>query len=270
MYDPSPMCGPMKFSTTSMTSSAGSCSCAASRRERLDMTEQSGAGGWYADPTGRFAQRFFDGAAWTEHVLGVDGAGSLDPVARDDDFGAAARSAGATSDVRERPRTRLPIGLLVAIAGALLIALSLLQLSWMTLPSGNSFDAGSALSFDDVGAFAHDATTFAANVNQDSGVASYSTTYLDNGKLIAAVAALAAVLAALRVRSRLRLALAALVAAVAVWHLLVAINLNSAKVFPGVDVGAWIGAVGLAACAVGAAIGPRRRLPPAGPPPPTA
>lgn len=35
--------------------------------------------GWYDDPSGRHAQRFWDGAAWTEHVADEDGNQSVDP-----------------------------------------------------------------------------------------------------------------------------------------------------------------------------------------------
>ena len=35
--------------------------------------------GWYADPFGRFQQRYWDGAAWTEHVS-TNGAQAVDPL----------------------------------------------------------------------------------------------------------------------------------------------------------------------------------------------
>lgn len=37
------------------------------------------AAGWYPDPSGRFAQRYWDGAAWTEKVSGPNGLGT-DPL----------------------------------------------------------------------------------------------------------------------------------------------------------------------------------------------
>lgn len=41
-----------------------------------------GAGGrWYADPTGRFAQRWWDGGRWTAEVVLVGGQRSTDPAA---------------------------------------------------------------------------------------------------------------------------------------------------------------------------------------------
>ena len=32
------------------------------------MTTSESSAGWHPDPWGRFAQRYWDGAAWTEHV----------------------------------------------------------------------------------------------------------------------------------------------------------------------------------------------------------
>ncbi len=36
--------------------------------------------GWFEDPTGRFAVRYWDGATWTDHV-GHDGSLAFDPLA---------------------------------------------------------------------------------------------------------------------------------------------------------------------------------------------
>lgn len=36
--------------------------------------------GWYPDGSGRFAQRYYDGQAWTEHVLDASGNRGTDPV----------------------------------------------------------------------------------------------------------------------------------------------------------------------------------------------
>ncbi|WP_371748788.1 DUF2510 domain-containing protein [Aquihabitans sp. G128] len=40
------------------------------------------AAGWYADPTGRFSDRWHDGADWTDQVLGANGQPTADPLAR--------------------------------------------------------------------------------------------------------------------------------------------------------------------------------------------
>jgi hypothetical protein len=38
------------------------------------------AAGWKRDPSGRFAGRYWDGAGWTEHVVGHDRVTSTDPI----------------------------------------------------------------------------------------------------------------------------------------------------------------------------------------------
>lgn len=38
------------------------------------------APGWYPDGSGRYAQRYYDGSSWTEHVLNAAGQNALDPV----------------------------------------------------------------------------------------------------------------------------------------------------------------------------------------------
>src|SRR6266508_5234860 len=36
--------------------------------------------GWYADPSGRYSQRYHDGSRWTEQVVDASGNRSTDPV----------------------------------------------------------------------------------------------------------------------------------------------------------------------------------------------
>lgn len=36
--------------------------------------------GWFVDPTGRFAQRWYDGASWTDDVVGANGSVVADPL----------------------------------------------------------------------------------------------------------------------------------------------------------------------------------------------
>src|SRR5687768_7754554 len=36
--------------------------------------------GWYADPSGRFSQRYHDGTQWSEHVVDSAGNRSTDPT----------------------------------------------------------------------------------------------------------------------------------------------------------------------------------------------
>lgn len=40
------------------------------------------APGWYPDSTGRYAQRYYDGQQWTDHVANAQGSQSVDPVVR--------------------------------------------------------------------------------------------------------------------------------------------------------------------------------------------
>jgi hypothetical protein len=69
--------------------------------------EVSVPAGWYPDPTGRHERRYWDGAAWTDHVVS-GGTQSLDPVqARGTTQAAAARPAGAAQRgpaARNQPR----------------------------------------------------------------------------------------------------------------------------------------------------------------------
>lgn len=48
------------------------------RRKVLDWPPATGGPGWAADPTGRFAQRYWDGLRWTEHVTDRAGTASTD------------------------------------------------------------------------------------------------------------------------------------------------------------------------------------------------
>lgn len=44
----------------------------------------TGGGRWYADPTGRFAQRWWDGGAWTQQVVLEGGQQTIDPTSLPD------------------------------------------------------------------------------------------------------------------------------------------------------------------------------------------
>lgn len=54
-----------------------------SRRRRKSTTDwrppPPPAGRWYADPTGRFAQRWWTGSAWTDEVILPSGQQTTDP-----------------------------------------------------------------------------------------------------------------------------------------------------------------------------------------------
>ena len=92
---------------------------------------------WHPDPTGRFGQRYFDGSAWTEHVLGASGQTVADPLSQTyppPPPGSAVTSiggpAGAGAPVATGPRRTSWYGLGVAGVGVLFILLSLFVLNW--------------------------------------------------------------------------------------------------------------------------------------------
>lgn len=120
--------------------------------------------GWFADPSGRFGQRWYDGHAWSDQVVAANGTAISDPLPPGGapfpppfaglpalppagapsgaPSGAAAwrpdhpgdRTTGPSS-VRLLPGATLGIGLL----GVLLVALSLLGVPWVTDGPGVSF-----------------------------------------------------------------------------------------------------------------------------------
>lgn len=105
--------------------------------------------GWYADPHGRYEARYWDGTAWTDHIMkdgvqgtdvpmGVRSPGVLAPgvvapgVATPSTFGvgggAAAPGRGAmASRSRVRQENRAGVGTVLALAGLALYAFSLGQ-----------------------------------------------------------------------------------------------------------------------------------------------
>ncbi len=113
--------------------------------------------GWFADPSGRFGQRWYDGHAWTDQVVAANGTAISDPLP----VGGAPfpppfagppagppaappaappawrldRPVGDTAPVRLLPGATLGVGLL----GVLLVALSLLGVPWTTEGPGAGF-----------------------------------------------------------------------------------------------------------------------------------
>lgn len=64
--------------------------------ERAAERRPAKPGGWYADPSGQFEHRYFDGAQWTEHVVS-GGLRQVDPVPRQP---ASARAASTVTGVQ--------------------------------------------------------------------------------------------------------------------------------------------------------------------------
>ena len=96
--------------------------------EHSDVTP-SAAAGWYADPLGRHERRYWDGAAWTDHI--VDGTTQgTDPVSGPPvATGQAAQTASAapaaavpTATQPGRSANRVAGGLVAAAGGAAMIA----------------------------------------------------------------------------------------------------------------------------------------------------
>jgi hypothetical protein len=122
--------------------------------------------GWFADPTGRFAKRWYDGAAWTDNVVGASGAVVADPLPasqhpyapptpepRTAPVGPAAHwtpppqasapgwpGPAATGAVRYGPG----LGLLIGLVGLVAALLSLFVLEWADVDQGTFLDLGKA------------------------------------------------------------------------------------------------------------------------------
>jgi hypothetical protein len=80
-------------------------------------------GSWQPDPFGRFAQRYWDGANWTENVVDGSGAQTTDPPRPSASPGVATTSSGSA----------LPVpGLVVVGIGALFVLLSDFALTWFS------------------------------------------------------------------------------------------------------------------------------------------
>lgn len=97
------------------------------------MTNAPSAG-WYGDPTGRFASRYWDGQQWTNHVSS-GGANAVDEPPSDMRFVAPAPGTESTSpappaavQITQQPR-RSPVGTVIAVvlgAIAILIVVAVL------------------------------------------------------------------------------------------------------------------------------------------------
>lgn len=77
---------------------AASSTFAQSRTTQAASSKSGGAAGWFADPTGRYTHRYWDGAAWTEHVARND-MRTRDPMPGSS--GQAVRSGGSSTGTTE-------------------------------------------------------------------------------------------------------------------------------------------------------------------------
>lgn len=208
---------------------------------------------WHPDPTGRFGQRFHDGRAWTDHVIGANGQTSADPLTREypppPPWGASAAGGpgpvGRSVDTGLAPpgsRATSWYGVAIAGVGVLLTLLSLFVLDWADRLSASDIRDGLPGSLPD-GLDIEDVISFR---------------YVQWGGLVlalACLAGLAAVAAGIRGRDgdgpRL---LTAVVAGVgSLFHAFAVVRLFAGD---GSDpaLGAWLGVLGFLAVAVGCAI----------------
>jgi len=71
------------------------------------MTD-TGNAAWHPDPSGRYAQRYYDGTSWTEHVVDASGVQSTDPVEAVPESGGGGEETTATPV--EAPPAEAPPG----------------------------------------------------------------------------------------------------------------------------------------------------------------
>lgn len=177
-------------------------------------------GSWQPDPFGRFAQRYWDGTSWTENVSDASGAQTTDPP-----VASATQSVAASSP----SGSALPVPALVVVGvGALLVVLSDFALTW--------FSSGIDAKLSDLRDFAGESDDVPFFVDQ----------YLSWGWLVGLAVVGLAVLAVFNPRVRVWALAAAVV--MAVWHGWTVYDTGSDRISP--EIGAWLGAVGFAACAV--------------------
>lgn len=205
---------------------------------------------WFPDPSGRFAQRFFDGSGWTEHVVGASGTTVSDPLTGSFPPPPPPTAAPPQPPYQQAPSPTAPpasrslswVGVSIAGVGLLLAALSLYALDWADGASVGDLRDGlpdtlpDGLPFADV----------------------LSLTYLRWGGLLlllGVVVALVAVGVAISRRDGdgARLLGAVVAGTAAALHTITVVRLFRA---PGVDpaIGAWVGTIGFLAVVVGLAI----------------
>ena len=216
--------------------------------------------GWYPDGSGRFAQRYYDGQAWTEYVLDAGGNSGTDPVGlgapaqygdqRDQAAPTGSWISGASarpSSVRRQPHVpssqrppggqQVTVGHLITAVGVVLLLLSLFVLDFLASDSERA----------DLGEIA-DAPGDVAGFLLGS--------YAGVGRFLALLVIAAAVVATLSLRAlgsfatRLPLIVAIVCAVFALWHLLAMLVHGDIDASPSFD--AFLGLVAYGALAGGA------------------
>jgi len=210
-------------------------------------------GFWQPDPFGRHAQRYFDGANWTQNVIDKSGRQTTDPP--------VSWVPSATAPTKRGPQ---PLSMVMAVTGALFAVLSLFVLNWFEFrtsendelrATGNStVEAKLGLSVSEItdGLKFTEIKTIAENTEGDT-LSGATDQYFTFGYLVAVGAAVVGVLALFS--SGLQRPLAIAVVLVAGWHANTVNDLSDNTV--DTKVGAWLGAVGLLMVAVALML-PRR------------
>lgn len=218
--------------------------------------------GWYPDPTGRFAQRYYDGSDWTDHVTQADGRPGSDRLPRSSSgFPAptvggapqpgppiAAGPSGSPTEVLSKGTG--VFGLAAAGFGWFLVVLSLLALEW-----------GKDVTFPDLAK--HSSDHIPALPFVEDGIFSDFLSWLyvkGLGFVWLGVLTLVLVLVAVSLRGRDRSGprvLAALVAGLgAVAQMTVVVRLGRGPA--DLEFGAWVGVFGYLVAVVGVGIGSSR------------
>ena len=241
--------------------------------------------GWYPDPFGRFARRYHDGRAWTEHVADQQGTQLRDaaPVSgQSGDFSGFQQQSQwqqpapqpaqwsapgytpptqqwtAPAPVSTSPSIGAYLGVIIAGVGALLVVLGLFALDWLKLTSGGQSSSGGR----------SDVSTFITDIIEDSGGSTnfLSKSFFGWGWIIVLLIAIVGVVAALSKIPALRIGAAVAAVVAFLWVLFGWLNL---KAYVGNDsnasalniassslsIGGWLTLLGLAAVAVGAFLG---------------
>ncbi len=216
------------------------------------MVDQSG-GAWYSDPSGRYAQRWHDGVTWTPsvadssgQVLHDDGPTTASPIP-------SMAPASYTTPTTAAPgppvygapatvdrRGRWLAGLVLAVAGAAVLALSLFVLNWYEDIQDHPRTFSDVQSLFDL-------------PDGDPG-SSWTERYTDFGWILGLLAVGAAVATAVVRWVGLLRPVGALCVFGAVLHGATAANVGTLIPGDGFTVlpGAWIGCAGYALAAVGA------------------
>lgn len=239
--------------------------------------------GWFPDPSGRFGRRWYDGFRWTDSVVAADGRAISDPLPEDappyppppdrppapapgpppapgpaptaPGFYDAPRPTPPPGVGRPHPDVRFAPGaaLVVGLVGLVLVALSLLGLSW-----------ADHVSFLDIGRQARKASL--SDATTDSWLDGVPWLYVTSvGFVLLALAALWVVLAGIPAPNSYRgdltqRTVATCICAVgAVLHTVTVVRMFRGPASP--DVGAWLGVVGYFVAIIGLIVGNRARRP---------